>query len=369
MPTGPRSAGRARRGLGWFLVVLAVGAAAGWSGRELLVPPQPLAASPDYALVAAREGSVGQSIQLNASAQWRDGLPVSGEAEGIVTELLAQDGGLLHAGDLVLRVGLRPVAVGEGDTPTFRELSEGSRGPDVEQLQTLLAGLDHQVNVDGTFDAQTAEAVAAWQEDLGVQPTGTVQQGDLVFVPELPARFAFADGIRVGSRVAAGESLGKVLPEEPTFSIVLPQGQAELVQAGQAVTITTPSGVWLAVVDSVGTDSDESGNQAAQLAPAPGEDSICASSCEGVAIRGATLFPSVVQVIPEVDGIVVPASAVVTTADDQTAVVLEDGTVTGVSVLAGAFGTVVVDGLSEGQLVRAPALLPADPPETAPAGD
>lgn len=353
-----------RRRLGWLVFALVLGVIAGWSGKELLAPPQPLAASPEYAVVAAQEGSVGQSIRLNTAAEWIPEATIRGDLDGTVTEMLVADGETVDAGDRLLTVGLRPVVVAEGSVPTFRDLGLGARGQDVEQLQTMLTDLGYDVGqLDGRFGPTTRAAVQAWQGDIGVQPSGVVLLGDLVTVPDLPARVALAEELSVGARVVRGDALLTVLPDEPSFSIELPEGQAQLVEAGQEVTVRAPSGGdWSAVVGSVDAGAAEVA-PSARLEPVDGSASICGQSCEEIPVQAATLVPSTVQVIPQVEGIVVPASAVVTTADGTTAVVLDDGSLRGVTVRSGAFGTVVLEGLRVGELVRAPALLPDESAE------
>ncbi len=56
-----------------------------------------------------------------------------------------------------------------------RELVDGDEGEDVEQLQNMLSDLDYPMDeIDGIFGAYTTEAVMAFQNDHGLDPTGIV---------------------------------------------------------------------------------------------------------------------------------------------------------------------------------------------------
>ena len=71
--------------------------------------------------------------------------------------------------------------------PLWRRLGPGvSDGADVEQLERNLFELGHDpggMTVDEEFDADTADAVESWQDAIGVPETGTVEPGDVVFLP------------------------------------------------------------------------------------------------------------------------------------------------------------------------------------------
>jgi peptidoglycan hydrolase-like protein with peptidoglycan-binding domain len=97
-----------------------------------------------------------------------------GEQVGIGSVLYAVDG--------------EPIIALYGDTPAWRTMSVSSEvGADVRQLESSLVALgfdtDGAITVDDEFDASTRDAVKAWQTDLGVEVTGTVELGTVVFIP------------------------------------------------------------------------------------------------------------------------------------------------------------------------------------------
>jgi peptidoglycan hydrolase-like protein with peptidoglycan-binding domain len=159
-------------------------------------------------LVATR--SVGGEI---APAEQRR-LP--NRAQGIVTAL-PEVGALIDAGETLFVVNEQPVVLLLGEVPAYRTMGLGDVGSDVEQLERGLAALGFdagdQVVIDRTFDEATALAVGEWQTSLGLESTGAVELGRVVFSPE---------AVRVlGASVAVGEPAGGAVLEVSSLSRVV----------------------------------------------------------------------------------------------------------------------------------------------------
>lgn len=342
---------------GWVLLVgllcLLFGVAGGWALRTILEPPDDVLASPGFTLVEARQGSVGQALRLNTSAQWTPESTLVGQASGMVTTVELVDGTEQGQGARLFTVSLRPVVVAVGEIPAFRDLSMGADGLDVAQLQQMLMDLGHDPGeVDGRFDATVRNAVREWQRDLGMIADGVVRVGDIVFVPHLPASLALPPGLEVGVMLSAGDAVLHVLPPSPDFAVVLPEGQARLVEEGVVVEIPRESGTWSGTVTEIRQDPQTGGS----LAVLQGENGrpVCGTACRTVPFGDTALLPSVVHVVPEVQGVALPVAAIASTADGQTVVVLESGERVPVVVVASASGMVVVEGLDAGTKVRVP---------------
>jgi peptidoglycan hydrolase-like protein with peptidoglycan-binding domain/multidrug resistance efflux pump len=120
------------------------------------------------------------------------------------------------------------------------DLENGVQGADVRQLEENLAKLGYTgFTVDGIYDSATAEAVRAWQADLGLPQTGIVEPGRVVFTPG-PVRIA-EHTARVGSGVGGGG--GSVLSYTDTVRVVtvpLRVTDQALAVVGRAVTVTVP---------------------------------------------------------------------------------------------------------------------------------
>lgn len=340
------------------LVGVATGAAGGgWAGVTLLSPPPDVLASPGYALVEATQGSVGQTIRLNVSAQWATVSTVQGSASGVVTTRVLADGTAVLAGSVLYTVGLRPVVVGAGAIPSFRDLTIGMKGPDVVQLQDLLVATGHYTGrPDGTFGRSLDRAVRAWQKSLGIEQTGVVLRGDIIYVSSLPARLALTPEVGVGREVSGAHDAVHVLSDAPVFTLALAENQTLMVTPGMAVEVLAGDQTWSAVVTKVRPATEEA-PATAELAAADGGP-LCEESCDLVPVDSPTLMPALVRVVAETTGVVVPAAAVATAADGSTQVRLETGEVRPVTLVASASGSAVVEGVEAGTRVRTPGDVP-----------
>jgi hypothetical protein len=199
----------------------------------LLVPAEDLLEAPAYTLVTAQDGTVGQSLRLNTAVEWSPEQVLANQAPGTVTTVELENGVEVQPGQALYTVDLRPVAVGVGAVPAFRDLRVGDQGADVRQLQALLETLGYAVGEpDGRFGVAADSAVRAWQRGPGIEVDGVVRRGDVVFVPGLPARLALDPEIAVGKALAGGEPAVQVLPDEPSFTITLPENQARWCRRG-----------------------------------------------------------------------------------------------------------------------------------------
>jgi len=80
-------------------------------------------------------------------------------------------------GEVILAVSGRPVFVLRGESPTFRDMSPGTRGGDVRQLEEALARLGFDPGpVDGIYDQRTSTAVERWYRSSGREPFGPTRE-------------------------------------------------------------------------------------------------------------------------------------------------------------------------------------------------
>lgn len=107
-------------------------------------------------------------------------------ANGVVTWLPAA-GAILENGSVVARIDEAPIVVLQGDIPMYRALGGGDEGPDVQQLERALVDLgydsDESVTIDEEFTSATESMVERWQESLGMDETGRVTVGEVIFAP------------------------------------------------------------------------------------------------------------------------------------------------------------------------------------------
>ncbi|REE94969.1 multidrug efflux pump subunit AcrA (membrane-fusion protein) [Thermomonospora umbrina] len=160
-------------------------------------------------------------------------------AGGGTLTALAAEGRTVTRGQTVFKVDTDPVPLLYGKLPLYRTLSAGVEGPDVLQFEQNLRDLGYTgFTVDKEYSAATADAVLDWQEDLGVEETGTIERGAVVI-----ARGA----IRVAEhkKVVGDPASGPLLTYTGTRRVVtvdLEVGYQNLVKKGRKVTVETPAG-------------------------------------------------------------------------------------------------------------------------------
>jgi peptidoglycan hydrolase-like protein with peptidoglycan-binding domain len=141
---------------------------------------------------------------------------------GTITSL-PEEGSLLRPGAVLYRVNERPIVLFSGSQPAWRALAEGvSDGRDVRQLEGNLGTLGYdksqRLRIDSRFTASTAAAVERWQKDLGLEATGRVEFGDVVFLPGArrvgTLAASLGDRARPGAPVMATSSTTRLVTAE-----------------------------------------------------------------------------------------------------------------------------------------------------------
>lgn len=329
-------------------MLLGVASVAFWAGGVALDPPEdPLKNTDEPVTYVVEIGTVERSLSFTAVAEWVSEPAGRHSGAGVVTSVGVTAGEVVEAGDVLYSVDLHPVVVAQGQIPMFRPLALRDEGGDVTQLQALLSTLEfYDGKVDGVFGVSTRSAVLDWQDSLGVEDTGVLEAGDVVFVPPLPARVVLSDSVRPGARLTDGEIVVSVVPDAPVFRISLSPEQADLVPLSAEVLVTYPEGVWEARVERA--VETEPGRLDLVLA---GADSgpVCGDRCvDWVDFEGETSFRVEVVVIPEAVGPVVPVGALTTDPANNPSVTLPDGSLLPVTIIESANGIAVVDGVGVG---------------------
>ncbi|HYJ22781.1 MAG TPA: peptidoglycan-binding domain-containing protein [Solirubrobacterales bacterium] len=135
---------------------------------------------------------------------------------GTVTALPAI-GDVVRRGGRLYAVAGEPVLLLYGSVPAYRALAEGvSEGADVEQLERNLVALGYSPgSVDEVFSSSTAAAIAAWQEDLGLEATGELELGRVAFLrgPQRVTALEAILGEALGGGGGTGSSMVAWRPE------------------------------------------------------------------------------------------------------------------------------------------------------------
>lgn len=219
------------------------------------------------ALTTVRRGTLTSQTQVSGTLGYGaqpDGTPFSvvGRMSGTYTSLPGT-GQVVRCGQVLYRVANNPVVLLCGTTPGYRALSEGDTGPDVRELNTNLvalgdasrAALDPASNY---FSAATAYALERLQAKLGVSQTGSLSDGQAVFLPG-PLRITKVIAT-LGTSAGPGSPLAQATSIKRQVAVKLDASQQSSVRRGDRVTITLPNGQTTpGVITSVGTVASSEG--------------------------------------------------------------------------------------------------------------
>lgn len=302
--------------------------------------------------------------EFSGTLGFGDPEPLYTNTSGIVTGRLPEEGEVLDVGATLFEVNSYPVVLLRGDRPMYRPFqSQMEDGPDVQQLEQALADMEipgyEEMTVNENFTPVTEDVVQEWQNRLGVDETGIIDMGFVVFIEE-PFRISSVN-------VTVGQQLG---PQAAAFSITgqyqeivsnIDPGDAEIVNEMDEVEVELPDGrVSPGIVSEVARVAKRLPNaQTGGLADPTIEVIIILLDEEASARFDAAPVNWTItkQVTP--DALVVPASALIATVDGDFAVeVVANGSTTLVPVEVGtfvdAFVEITAGDLEVGDLVRIP---------------
>jgi peptidoglycan hydrolase-like protein with peptidoglycan-binding domain len=154
----------------------------------------------------------------------------------------ARPGTLVRRGGALFWVDGEPVLLMYGSTPAYRTLRDGvADGRDVEQLEANLVALGFYPGiVDEEFTSSTASAVVDWQESQGLEETGRVELGRVIFLPS--ARRIGARKSPVGQALAEGAGVLETTSTRRVVKVELEVAKQSYARRGDGVRVTLPGG-------------------------------------------------------------------------------------------------------------------------------
>jgi hypothetical protein len=278
------------------------------------------------------------------------GTSTSGSARvtQVVTSVI-DVGAEVEMGTVLYSVESHPVVALAGSLPAWRSLDADSEdGNDILQLEMNLVALgydpDGTMTVDATYDSDTTAVVEAWQAGYGMEVTGAVALGSVVFVPT--STVSQVD-VSVGDEVGEGDEVLALSSSSQQVVIDVPDGDEAALVPGLVVKIGGGEGT-VTLLRSITRD----GSVVVQAVITP------SAPVEGVG-NGQAI--TVTVTLGNLDGVLtVPAEALVSRIDGSYAlqVVGADGTTSFVDVellgIAGSQVAVRGEGLSDGTEVLQP---------------
>lgn len=233
-----------RRSVVIAVVVVVVAAAAGWwlTSRGVDDPAEEADAQELSTATIERRDLVERET-FGGALGFEDARSLTSVRAGTLTSIGAE-GAVLRRGDALYEVDERPTVLLLGTVPAYRALSSGLEGADVRQLQRNLLALGFDdggdLDVSGEFDADTAEAVRDWQEELGLDRAGVIELGDVAF--EAGPRRMGPHALEVGSSVGAGTQVATTSSPRRVVTLELDASDQDLVARGDRVRVELPSG-------------------------------------------------------------------------------------------------------------------------------
>ncbi|MFJ9391791.1 efflux RND transporter periplasmic adaptor subunit [Nocardioides sp. NPDC101246] len=291
-------------------------------------------------------------------------VPIGSRKPGTVTAL-PDEGEVIRRGEPLFEVDATPVPLLYGTVPTWRDLASGAEGRDVKQLEKNLWALGHRgFDVDDDYTDATAAAVAEWQEDLGVEQTGTVRTGDVVVQPAAVRIGGLSASL--GDQAGNGGPVLSVTDTVPSVTVTLDPADRRMAEVGAAVEVTLPDGTRAAgkVTDAATKVTEESGGGAAAEGESTTTLEVVAVLTEKKGRETAATYDAAAVDVAFTAGerknvLTVPVAALVALAEGGFGVEVVDGTTTAyVPVETGLFsgGRVEIsgEGIADGTLVGVP---------------
>jgi hypothetical protein len=255
---------RRRRGrraavvVGTVVVVAGAGAGGAWyAGSFRAHGSSGSTGAPPPATSAVARQDISSATPENATLGYAGSYTVTGQGAGTLT-WLPSAGQVIGQGQVLYRVDNgTPVVLLYGSVPAWRNMSEGTTGADVTQLNHDLVDLGYANSSD--FDVlgwdyyswETQYAVQQLEDHLGVaNPSGSLPLGSVVFKPEA-LRVAAVTGSLGGP---ASGPIFSATSDRHVVTIALSTSMEGEVAAGDAVSVTLPDGsATPGVITSVGT--------------------------------------------------------------------------------------------------------------------
>lgn len=199
-------------------------------------------------LTTVTRRTLDSQTQVDGTLGYDGSSTVINQAQGTVT-WLPDLGRVLRQGDVLYWVDGSPVILLYGRTPAYRDLAEGAtadavKGRDVRQLNAALVALGYatKAQLDPTsneFSWQTKLAVERLQRHYGLDDTGALRRGQVVFLPH--AIRVTTTPVSVGSAAPPGASILTATSTRRVVIVDLDVAQQSQVKRGDAVTVTLPN--------------------------------------------------------------------------------------------------------------------------------
>jgi membrane fusion protein, macrolide-specific efflux system len=342
---------------GWLAAAAAVLVVAAGASAWAVTRGDDTPTAQSLATATARRATLTQTVDASFALAKDGTSTLASPAAGTVTSVAITQGKAIKALTKLAGVDGNAVYGIPSGYPLYRGLAEGDEGPDVTALQKALAAAGHLPpgEADGDFGTGTADALADWQADHGLEETGRLDLAS--FVSYKPGAVVDDVTVKVGDRMQAG---GKLATLAPTQSLVATADVSQLdvakLKVGQRVTLTfdaldgaATSGTVDEIADSPTSSDSSAGTTTVVQYPV----TVRIGKLSTGARTGMTGQASVVTTSRR-NVVVVPSSAIGGTTANPTVQVVQDGTTVTRPVVVGLVttqGSEILTGLQAGEQV------------------
>ena len=342
---------------GWLAAAAAVLVVAAGASAWAVTRGDDTPTAQSLATATARRATLTQTVDASFALAKDGTSTLASPAAGTVTSVAITQGKAVKALTKLAGVDGNAVYGIPSGYPLYRGLAEGDEGPDVTTLQKALAAAGHLPpgEADGDFGTGTADALADWQADHGLEETGRLDLAS--FVSYKPGAVVDDVTVKVGDRMQAG---GKLATLAPTQSLVATADVSQLdvakLKVGQRVTLTfdaldgaATSGTVDEIADSpTSSDSSAGTTTVVQYPVTVRIGKLPTGDRTGMTGQASVVTTSRRNVV------VVPSSAIGGTTANPTVQVVQDGTTVTRPVVVGLVttqGSEILTGLQAGEQV------------------
>ena len=206
------------------------------TNNELLITPR-----------AVERRDLSDVLTVSGEVRRDETKKINSAVDGKVSQINVEDGDTVEVGDGVFALDGRTAVAVPGEFSFYRELTVGSVGPDVKQLETILNDSGYKIrDIDTLFTEETRTALAKWQFDR--QYSGSSNESDETITASLsPNGAAYSVGrentaafiVTQAVPTSSGSSL-RPLVVKPTLNI---SASTLIVAEGASVTFTITADV------------------------------------------------------------------------------------------------------------------------------
>ena len=206
---------------------------------------------PSHAAPPSNAGTATASVErrdlvdresFDGALGYADEGTVNAGVSGVLTRV-PDAGTVITRGHSLYDVDNKPAAfLLYGELPAWRDLTPGiSDGEDVRQLERNLKALGYDPGpVDADWDWETTRAVEDFQDDRGLDETGTLKLGTIAFRAQ-PTRIAEAKAA-VGDTLSPGRPLADVSSTRRVITVKLDARRQRIAKLGEKVIVQMPEG-------------------------------------------------------------------------------------------------------------------------------